>query len=146
MSGDMIGLMQDAGEFEWVQDVDGRCIQLSGSGEAEIGVAVMGDLPVPGGARDYITVGVVRNDRGIPDVGDLARHLDRDLPGRRGAVIVHRDIGVEAAAPGIGSREVAAEVSGGSGWRRDRWRYRRRHWRRVVIDDGRRTGGVRDGG
>ena len=92
-------------------DMDGRGIELSRCGEAEVGLAVMGDLTVPGGARDHVAVGVVRDDGGVPDVGDLVGHVDGDLPGARGAVIVDGDVGIEAAAPGIGGRELAAEIA-----------------------------------
>ena len=53
---------------------------LPAGAEAEAGVGIMRDLPIPVGAADDIAVGIVRDDLGIPDVGDLVRHIDCDLP------------------------------------------------------------------
>ena len=73
---------------------------------------------------DHVAVAVVADDRGVPDVGDLVRHVDHDLPaGGRAAVVVHHDVAVEAAAPGIDQRELGLEVA-------------RRQRRGVVVDDG----------
>ena len=94
-------------------------VQLAGSHEAETGFSVVGELAVPGGRSDHVAVAIVRDDLGVPDVGDQVRHIDRDLPGCRGGpVVVDRDAAVEAGAPGIGHRKLALQIARGIGRRR----------------------------
>ena len=81
-------------------DMDRRGVVGARCHEAKAGLAVVAKRAVPRGRSDHIAVGVVRHDLGVPDVGDLVGHVDNDLPARhRAAVVVHDDIGVEAAAP-----------------------------------------------
>ncbi len=78
--------------------------------EAEARLAILGEGAVPGGRADHIAIAVMRKDGGVPDVGDLIGHVDLDLPARgRAALIVHDDVAVEAAAPGIDQVEFGIE-------------------------------------